>query len=252
MALVYNIRVRSFLVFLLLAFLLMILDVRGALAPVHSVSDTVSAPMTYFLYQTRLTVLDWFSFFRFWKSGEARIKFLEQRNLELMAQGQKAAGLENENAALRAELGAPKRSAATLLPAVVVGVGKKMEIGAGVKDGVKVGMTVTYLDNLVGLVSQVSDRQSFVELPTSSDSKIPVKIGKVSGLVLGQYNTAMVLSRVAQNEAVNSGDLVTTETGSFLVGKVGKITSSKTDLFIQAEVLPLVHYEDLTWVFITF
>ncbi len=259
-ALIKLLSLKTFFLLVCFSALILLLDARGALDPVHSVASVAVMPVQYAFYQGRLGLENVFSFATFWRSGEARIKNLEQRNLELVAFKNKAEILERENGELRKQLGAPLRQdfagQEKLLPAPVVLAGSFLELEVGRADGVKEGASVIYLSNLVGRVVKVLDHSSLVELPTSSQSKIPVRIGLVSGLVFGQFNSTIVLSQVAANEELNVGDLVVTsgEAGSFvpnlIVGKIEKITSLETDLFKMAEVGALIDYKKLTTVFV--
>lgn len=255
-ALIKPLSLKTFFVLTIASILILFLDSKRVLDPVRSVSSFAVMPIQYAFYQGRLTVEGAFSFAVFWRSGEARIKNLEQRNLELLEFKNRAVILERENGELRKQLGVGVASGERLLPAPVVLAGSYLELGVGKVDGVSVGASVVYLSNLVGRVVKVLDHSSLVELPTSPQSKIPVRVGVVSGLVTGQFNSTIVLSQVAANEEINVGDLVVTsgEAGSIaanlIVGKIEKITSSETDLFKTAQLASLIDYKKLTTVFV--
>lgn len=251
-----QLRIKVLVILVVASVGLMLLDYRGWLSPEKSAVDVVIAPVKYSVYSTQLGLGDFFSFLTFWKSGEARIKNLEQRNLELVAFEAKASDLERENATLRGQLGVKTSPSKKLLPATVLGSGQYLEIGVGKNDGVVSGESVAYLDNLVGKIGQLNDRTSFVQLPTDSQAVIPVKIGKVSGLVSGQFNSSIVLDRVAANEQINIDDNVLTSgegqsyVPGLIVGKIQKIVSAPTDLFQKAQVTPQIDYGKLTTVFV--
>ncbi len=249
---------RVLLVLLVTNLALLVLDSKGWLEPERSAAGVVTAPVIYSLYSAKLGLADFFSFVTFWKSGEVRIKNLEQRNLELISYENLALNLERENQELKAELGIDGKilKTAKLLPATVLGAGQYLEINVGEKDGVREGMSVVYLGNLVGRLVRVEAHESFVQLPTDSRTKVPVKTGRISGLAVGQFNRAVLLDKVSSNEQINVSDLVVTsgEGGSYqpdlVVGKVKRIISKDTDLFIQAEVETLIDYDKLTTVFV--
>lgn len=244
-------QIKVLLLLFITSLVLIFLDSRRVLEPVRSVAQSVAVPVTYSLYSAKRGAVDFFSFLKFWRSGEARIRNLEQRNLELVVFENQAKRLAAENGELRKQLGVRVLPEKRMLPAAVLSVGQYLEIGAGQADGVREGQSVIYLDNLVGKVVQVTNRQSFVQLPTDSVSRIPVKVNRVSGLVSGQFNSSMLLDKVAQNEEIKIDDLVMTsgEGDSFepnlILGKIKKITSSQTDLFQKAEVEPLIDYRGL-------
>lgn len=247
---------RTFLTLLFFSVLIFFVDGTGLLNPLKSAAEVIITPVQSVIYSAKLSGEEALSFLTFWRSGEARIKNLELRNLELTASEGRAKALETENAQLRQQLGVTGLAGHKQLPAQVLGVGRYLEITAGAQDGVAEGQTVAYLDNLVGRVIRVTSRVSFVQLPTDPQAKVPVKIGQTRGLVIGQFNSSILLDRVAQTESVNKNDLVTTsgEGESYIpnltVGKVAQITSKETDLFKTAAVVPLINYSDLSQVFV--
>ena len=85
------------------------------------VATTVSAPIEHFLYSTKQLGLESVSFLTFWRSGEARIKNLEQRNWQLVAATARLSDLEKENQALREQLGVQIRKGQDSLVASVLG-----------------------------------------------------------------------------------------------------------------------------------
>ncbi len=225
----------------------MFLDSRNLLNPAKNVVEVVTVPVQFGVYRVKLGVQDFFSFATFWKSGEARIKDLELRNLELQEFKSKAEVLERENDDLRKQIGASSKGLDTKIkPAAVIGKHQYLEI-----DGdFKVGSMVTYVGNLVGTVLKSDGRVSFVQLPTDSGSKIPVRVNRATGEVVGQFNTGMLLDRVASTQEVNVGDFVVSTPGNLLIGKVEQIVSVQTDVFVRAKVSPLINFDQLTTVFV--
>jgi rod shape-determining protein MreC len=247
-----QVKPRVFSVFVAISLLLMFLDSKKLVEPEKRAVQVVTVPMQYFYYRAGQNFANTFSFLTFWRSGEARIKNLEQRNLELMVNERKASELALENAQLRRQLGASLKTEKKLVPAMVFGKNRYLEIdNLGVEGG-----NVVYLNNLVGRIEKNSGRTSFVQLPTDTGSKIPVKVGKATGLVIGQYNSSILLDKVAQNEEIKVDDLVVTsgEGGSYepnlIVGKISKIESVPTDLFQKATIVSLIDYGELQTVFV--
>lgn len=251
-----TVQLKFLLVLLICALLAFILDSVKFLGVPKAVFYTITNPGQYALYSAKTGVSGWLSFLTFWKSGENRIKNLELRIMELSAAKSRAGVLEKENAELRKQLGVTKLASYKQLPATVLGLSRYLEIGAGQNQGIAIGQSVIYLDNLVGRVVNVSAVTSFVRLPRDPESKIAVSVGLARGLVSGQFGSGMKISQVAQNEDIKSGDLVSTsgEGGAYLpgmlVGKLGTIGTDKTGLFKEADVLPLIDYGRLTTVFV--
>ncbi|MBI3558872.1 rod shape-determining protein MreC [Candidatus Gottesmanbacteria bacterium] len=240
---------KTFLILLISSFLIFFLDGKGYLNGVKGTVQIITLPVQYSFFAAGQNIKNSFSFLTFWKSGEARIRNLELRNLELGAAKNEAERLEKENKELKKQLGANISKNHVLLPAPVLGLDRYLQIGVGINDGVKEGMIVVYLDNLVGKIIRVLPRSSFVMLPTDPQSKIPVKIKEARGLVSGQFNSSQILDRVGQNEEINLGDLIFT-LEDLVVGKVDKIISQQTDIFKKAIVKPILNYSDLTTVFV--
>lgn len=243
-----------------LSVLLIFLDNFGGLGFVRTGAQTVLTPLGYVTYSVKNYFDDSFSFWTFWKSGEIRIKYLEQRNLELLVEANRKKALDAENEELKKQLGVGGPLAQMKrIPAEVLGVSRYMTINRGKKDGLSVGQSVIYLDNFVGQIVRTDSYVSFVQMPTDSELTIPVKIGpsgEIRGVTLGQFNSSIILDQVAQNEEIKNDDLVFTsgDEGIFapdlLIGKVGKITSTKTELFQKAIVQPFITYGKLKRVFV--
>lgn len=249
-------QLRTFATLLFLSVLIFFLDGKGLLDGPKSVAQTVTIPIQYSIYSAKLGLAETFSFLTFWKSGEARIKNLELRNLELNVADTKAKNLERENNELRKQLGSGPKTMTKLLPATVLGTQRYLEIAVGENDGVAENMAVIYQNNLLGKVIRTTPKASFVQTLSDPQSKVPVKVGTARGLVSGQFNASIILDHVAQTEEISGASLVLTSgegesyPADLVVGKLRKITSSQTDLFQTAEVLPLVNLNNLTTVFV--
>src|SRR5574340_932932 len=98
--------VRTFILLLLASALILFLDTKRVLDPGRMVASTVVMPVQYVFYQGKLALGNAFSFATFWRSGEARIKNLELRNLELAGYKNQAEALERESQGLRKQLAA--------------------------------------------------------------------------------------------------------------------------------------------------
>jgi rod shape-determining protein MreC len=219
--------------------------------------QTIVNPVEYGLYSSRVQALELVSFLGFWRSGEERIKNLEQKNWELTSKLVLMKSVLSENEALRTQLGVEKVAIGRkILSAPVLGVTRAMEIGAGQSDGIHVGMTVTFAGNLIGKIDTALPHSSFVMLPTDGNSKIPVAIGSVHAVAVGSFGSQILLQKVGQTDLIQKDDLVVTsgEGDSYfpglVVGRISKITGRETDLFRQAEVVPLLDLNRLTTVFV--
>lgn len=238
---------RLFLILFLLSLLITFFDRRGvfdfAKAPIQIVTNPIFTNLNSYK--------DSLNFLTFWKSGEMRIKNLEERNLELMAFKDEADRLREENVNLRSQFETSVVKPHQLIVAQVLGVNRYIEIDKG-----KVGQVVVYKDNLVGRIIRATPRVSYVQKPSDPNEKVPVRIGQSTGIALGQFNSSIILDKVAANEAINEGDIVTTsgegETfmPNLIVGKISKVLPSEGEIFKKAEIAPLISENDLRMVFV--
>lgn len=256
-----KLQIKALLIFIFLSVFLYLLDSLSLVNPVKSLAETAFLPGVYLVRSLRSEIADTFAVVIFWKTGESRVKNLEQRNLELQSLANRSVALEKENSDLRQQLGYKPASGIKLIPATVLGTSRFMSVGIGSRDGVRENMSVVYLNNLVGRVVKVTPRASYVELPTDTAARIPAKVGikgTARGLVIGQFNTSILLDRLSQSEEVKVNDLVfSTGEGDkiayepdLLIGKISSIDSKETDLFKKANVNPLINYDKLTTVFV--
>ncbi|MBI3887817.1 rod shape-determining protein MreC [Candidatus Microgenomates bacterium] len=251
-----TLELRTFSALFLIAIFIFLVDNLGLLYLPKSALQFVILPVQYTFVSAKKSGEETFSFLTFWRSGEARIKNLEQRNRELQLFESQVKLLRAENDSLRTQLGVKPTKDRKTLPAVVLGNGRYLEIGVGANDGVVEGQNVVYAGNLVGIIVRVNPRSSFVQLPIDPQSRIPVKVNKARGLSSGQFNSSIMLDRVAQTEDFSVGDFVYTSgdenkfDAGLVVGKVTKIVSVETDLFRKAEIVPLINYSELSTVFV--
>ncbi len=253
-----SLQLKTLLIFLLLSLGLVFLDSQRLLEAPKSFLQIVTIPVQGGINLIKNSLGETFSFVTFWKSGEARVRNLEQRNLELVGYKAQFDLLKIENEELLKQLSDSRQKVAgkNLLPATVLGVSRYLEIAALGQEGLKEGQSVIYLSNLVGRVAKVSGRVGYVQLPTDSQSKILAKVGAVRGLVVGQFNSGVKLTQIAQNEDIGKDDLVLTsgEGGTYLpdliIGKVAQTQDNQAGLFKEAVLTALVDYAKLTTVFV--
>ena len=222
---------------------------------VKNVAQVAVFPVQSGAFAVKQGIGDAFSFLTFWKSGEERIKNLEQRNLELLSYQQEAVALRQENGILQKQFSSSTVDSHRLLPVQVLYAGDHLLLAAGSADGVNPGESVMLYNNFLGIISRVDPQTAIVQLPSDPLSKTPVKVNGAQGIVTGQFNSSMLLDKIAQNESLATGDVVLTSGDmglqpGLIVGKVGKIESVKTDLFQKAEIISQVDLKSLNLVFV--
>ena len=170
---------------------------------------------------------------------------LNQKNEELQI---KVRQLESENQKMRLLLGAPFPASYKFLPASVITVGRFMEIAQGENQGVRKGQIVIDGQTLIGIVETVSPERTQVKLLTDPEFQIPAVTSRdTHGLVVGQGEQNVSLTRVLQKDPLFQNDQVVTAGAEFtpanlLIGKVTHITSDETAAYKQAKIVPIIDF----------
>lgn len=247
------------LIFLFISIIIYFLDSRSLLSGVWRVSNIITNPLKVPIFRAGNMLNDTFSVFTFWKSGEARIKYLELRVLELETGDVMCKSLSKENKALRDQLEIKTRTNLKYLPVFISGRQRYLSIDEGSDEGVFLGQALVLKDALVGRVIKVMPKSSLVILPVDPEERLAVstigKNGEARGVAVGDFGTRIVIDKVLQKEPLSEGDLVVTsgEDGlpkGLLVGVVTKVISNETDVFKKAEVRPALNAGELEEVFL--
>jgi rod shape-determining protein MreC len=171
---------------------------------------------------------------------------------------------KDENQFLRDALGFQTESQRPLVPAEIIGfdpqgVDQEVTLNRGSNQGVVQGAAVVTPGNvLVGVVSKTFDNTSQLDLLTASGVVVNAEdvSGGATGVARGEHGLGLILDLVSQNDIIQSGDRVTTSGlgGQFpknlLIGQVGKILSSQSELFQRASILPATDFHSLRFVFV--
>lgn len=241
-----------FLFFILLSFLLILLDNLGILSPLRGGVEQLVVTLKREIYSLKQQT----------KNNKQQSEKGEKER-EIAVLESQIAVLKSENAAMRRLLGAPLPYDWRFTPARVIGLpsSESLQIDKGTAEGVKKGMAVVFENVLVGKVSRVSEHFSSVSPPSSPEVKILVLTRsstdpgvKARGLLVGQGGKVN-LERVLTQEALDEGDLVLTAGDEELppdipIGKVGKITKIEGEIYQKAEVKLLVEFPKLETVFV--
>ncbi|MDP3740768.1 MAG: rod shape-determining protein MreC [bacterium] len=185
---------------------------------------------------------------------------VEELSLEV-ARGQKA---KNENKLLSEALGFVSQSNHELIPAQVItfdifNFSQTVSINRGRNHGVEEGLAVVASKGLlVGVVTEVLDHTSQVELITSSAVKVNAEVvpSGASGIVRGEHGLGLLLDLVSQDEIINPKDRVITSglggqfPKNFLIGEVHEVISGGPELFLQASIIPAANLRGNKIVFV--
>jgi rod shape-determining protein MreC len=195
-------------------------------------------------------------------------------NLDLLKENQELKGIvvdlkkaEEENRLLRDQLELKNEEFfdKELLLALVMGnpkdlTGTSLVLDKGTRQGVQVGDNVVVGNFLVGIVSQVSEGRSIMNLvvsPKVSMTVINVELNsKAEGLAQGDLGTSVKVTRLLPGESVQKDDAFVTsgKDGKFIpglvVGQVSDVVFESAEPLKSAILIPMVDFSKLEKVFI--
>jgi len=112
---------------------------------------------------------------------------------------------------------------------------------------------------LVGVVSAVFDSTSQFELITSSGIAVNAQVSKreaTGGIVRGEHGLGLLFDLISQTEVIKLKDRIITSglggrfPANLLIGEVGEIRSSSSELFQKASVISATNLRNLRVVFV--
>lgn len=194
----------------------------------------------------------------------ARNDILNQQVEKLTADLAVSEKARQDNRFLREALGFKNETHLNAVPAEVItwdplSFEPVVTLNRGERQGVGKGAAVVISGNiLVGVISEVFAETSTMEVLTSSKTAVNAEVipSGVRGIVRGEHGLGLTFDLVSQNEVIQPGDmLVTSGLGgqypkSLLIGKIGKISSSESELFQKAGVVPATNLRNLRFVFV--
>lgn len=196
---------------------------------------------------------------------------LQKENISLHKQLVNLQEIQTEDKALHDQFETSSVVSNNLLPANVIGdpqfipgvnAPEVLILDQGKSSGVKIGQAVVYEQNVIGIISQVTDHTSLVTLVSNTITSFTAKTSTTNaqGVMTGQGNGVMVLGSVLLSDALHVGDTIVT-TGSenlqgqglppgFIVGKILSVSKTPSSLYQSASVKSLLTVEKLNTVFI--
>lgn len=197
-----------------------------------------------------------------WQRPQQEVQRLEGELRQLIVEQNQLAACREENEKMRRLLGAPLPPKWKFLDARVIGqVNGRLRINKGQTEGVKEQSIVIYENILVGKVVNLGVNDAWVQMVTSSESKIPVVVKKsgsagiqARGLLIS-HGGELILDRVLQSEDIQKGDLVVSsgEAGwlpELLIGTIKEVLPKTAEVYQKAKIESLVDYGKLRIVFV--
>jgi rod shape-determining protein MreC len=171
---------------------------------------------------------------------------------------------------LRDQFETTQISAPDLLPAQIIGSPKSLPteipttfvLDKGSRDGVKLGQTVVYKNNLVGKIVAVSQKLSTMIVVSNSSFVTAGKTAKSEaiGVIKGKGGDDITLDTVLLSEDLKTSDVVVTKGDinnkgegvppNLIVGKITSVDKKPSALFQSASVKSLLSFSKLSTVFI--
>lgn len=188
---------------------------------------------------------------------------LRDENLQLSSQTSQCLEIAHQNQILSEELGFAKNDTSKeLIPAYITGQSPSsfmqvFKINKGSLDGVTVGKPVVSQGYLIGVISEVSDHDSQVNLITNSNSLIPVMLAdsRGTGLLKGGLEGLSIKEIPVDTDVKIGEQVLTSGLGGDLpqdisIGKVSKIVSKESEIFHEATVDSPIKFGKLEVVFV--
>ncbi len=217
-------------------------------------------PITFGLYKTKQGFERQFYFIFAARLSAQENKALKEQLGELLSENAK---LRNKLAEVEAQLSQQQSlnpQIFNLLVARPIGLSRHLKIDRGSNDKVKKNQAVVFKDNLIGQVTETSEKGANVKLLTDPDSKISAfsqgLSGKAKGVVTGQFGQEMLFDKILHEEKIQAGDLVYTEglenflPRGLVLGKVTRVEEKENEVFKKAILAPIFDIRDLELVFI--
>lgn len=138
------------------------------------------------------------------------------------------------------------------------GLNNSLILDCGTEKGVVAGQAIISQGYLVGKVLYAGKNSSTVLLANASDFSIDAKISQtnVNAIVKGSFGSGLIFDQLPQTASLEKGWVVVTAginpqvPKNILIGQVGEILSTDTDLFKKAALTAPVNFNDLGFVFV--
>ena len=202
-------------------------------------------------------------------SQDLRIKKLKEDSLDLLSKIIDQEKLKRENQALLDQFQTSYPAATSLLTAKIIGspgflpgvsFPEELILDKGSKDNLKVGLAVIVKNNLIGVLTKVSENLSKVSLVNNKASSFTVRVENgAEGIVKGSGND-LTLTNVLLSENIKPGELVLTKgdinemgigiPSDLVVGKIISVDKNASDLFQKAKLESFVDFTRLSTIFV--
>ena len=256
------------LVVILGAFVIVILDSAGYLAPVNNVLHGIFRPVSITLTEARTTSVELFRTARDFRTLRQRNNELEALVERLTVENLQLAEVATENEQLRSVLGFAQtnptydfRGGQIIGRVISEGTSpyiNTIEIDLGEKHGLKQGMPVVTDRGLVGRVIDVQPYTSVILLIDDASSSVNAmtQTSRAPGALRGRAGQEPLLDLIPPDVEISVGEIVITSGlgGKFpkgiVIGQVVEVLQNDNQAFQQAVIRPTVDLDRLELVLV--
>jgi len=201
------------------------------------------------------------------KESNEKISSLTKENYALKQKFAEYQIIRSDNDALKSQFNISTNTSQNLIATKIIGfqgdsrLPSELIINAGIRDGVKKGMTVIFQKYLIGKIESLSQNYSVVITPINPHFKVLAKLPETNanGILIGKSDF-MIFDGVVITDTLKKDGIVVTKgevdqkgIGIFpdiILGKISSISKNETSPFQSAEVVPIIDYSKLIDVFI--
>lgn len=239
------------------------LQIKGYLDPIKKVLLDSPRPAVYLVKNLTQPVKNFFTTVYRLRNISDQNDQLSEKVQELQQSLVDYNQLKTENEALRAELGFAKTSKLALFPCTVLtqnpsSLTFSITLNCGVEQGIAVGQGIVSNGYLVGKIIYAGKGLSTALLITSSNFSSDAQLSQTgaTGVVKGSFGSGIILDQLSQHESIEKGWLLTSAginpqiPKNILIGEVGDVLSSQSDLFKKVTIVSPVDFNNLQFVFV--
>lgn len=255
---------------------LILADYNNYAQPLWKSTEQVTVNVKQFIWSQQNQLAHKFDWWNYWRQGQSELQTLRRAYQKQATISAKLNQLQQENQQLRQLLGADFPSNWKFTPVLVIGrSGQQIIINQGSSHGIQTGMMAVIEPDqnsnqgiLIGQISQVHPRQSWVTTINHPNLRIPIQIidsqtaqNTATGLLINQ-NGQLKVDKLLPDEEIQVGDIVTTKGQTDTANDsiwlpdipIGVITQVKfekeTDLYQQAQVNWLANDRQIENIFV--
>lgn len=222
-------------------------------------------PIQFGFQESAVSITNWFSFYKNLKDIHKNNLELLEENDDLLSKLVELETLKSENEILKEQLNVQSIEDLNkgLILAQTLGNAEdktqtSLILDKGSLHDVSVGDTVVKGNYLVGIVRDVTQQRSKVELITSPTLSVSVidLYTKTEGISQGQFGTSISVNRILPGDIVRDGDIFLTSgrdglfAPGYIVGEVSEVSDVSADVMKSVSLRVLLDLEKLGKVFV--